>query len=112
MAWAWLSTLGYTIILFALPDNAISIGLTTAQGSVVAAMANAGLAVGRPIVGYLSDKVGRVNMVCIATVLSSIFSFAFWVPANSYAVLIVCAFFQGTTCGTFFAVSQSEKSSC
>ena len=105
LAWGWLSTLGYTIILFSLPDNARKLGLKLRQGSIVAAIANLGMAVGRPVVGYFSDRIGRINMVCIATLLCAIFSFAIWIPAQNYAVLLVFAFFGGATCGTFYAVS-------
>lgn len=105
MIWGWLSVLGYTIILFALPDNALKIGLTAFEGCIAAALVNLGMAVGRPVVGYFSDRVGRVNMICIATALCALFSFCIWTLANSYSVLLTFAFLGGTTCGTFYAES-------
>lgn len=106
LAWSWLSALGYTIILFSLPDNALALGLSLKQGSIVAAVANLGMAVGRPIVGRLSDRIGRVNVVSIATCLCAVFSFAIWMPALNYGVLLTFAFLGGATCGTFYAVSK------
>ena len=109
LTWSWLSALGYTIILFSLPDNAFKLGLTLKQGSIVAAVANLGMAIGRPIVGYFSDHLGRVNMVVVVTGLCALFCFAIWMPALNYGVLLTFAFLGGTTFGTFYAVSFPTK---
>lgn len=107
--WGWFSTLGYTIILFSLPDNALKIGLSAWQAAIVGAMANLGMAIGRPIVGYFSDHVGRLNMICLASALSSIFSFCIWTSGNTYAVLLVFAIVGGTMFGTFYGVSCHRR---
>jgi MFS family permease len=104
LTWAYLSTLGFTLILFTLPDNALQIGLTVHQGAIAGALVNLGMAVGRPVVGYFSDSMGRINMVTAATLLCSLFSLGIWTSATSYSVLLVYAFFGGTVCGTFWAV--------
>ncbi|KAF7596882.1 hypothetical protein BBP40_011927 [Aspergillus hancockii] len=101
--WSYLSLLGYTIILFSLPDNAVKIGLTSHQGAIVGAMANLGMAVGRPTVGLLSDYVGRINAAVGATFLSALFCLCIWTSGTSYAVLIVFAILGGSVFGTYFA---------
>lgn len=100
--WGWLTELGYVTLLYSLPNYAISIGLTASQGSVVGAMLNLGLALGRPPVGYCSDTFGRINVAIFTTALCGIFCLAIWVPAKSYAVLIVFALASGTVTGTFW----------
>lgn len=105
LAWGWLSALGYTIILFSLPDNALSLGLSPKQGSIVAAVANLDMTISRPIVSRLSDRIGRVNVVSIAACLCAVFSFAIWMPALNHGVPLTFAFLGGATCGTFYAVS-------
>jgi MFS family permease len=101
--WGWLTELGYVTLLYSLPNYALSIGLTAHQGSVVGAMLSLGLAVGRPPIGYWSDRVGRINVAIFTTALCGIFCLAIWVPAKSYAVLIVFALASGTVTGAFWA---------
>ena len=60
--WGWFTELGYIVLLYSLPDYARSIGLTAHQGAVVGAVLNLGLAFGRPVVGFLSDKLGRIDV--------------------------------------------------
>ena len=101
--WGWFTELGYVTLLYSLPNYAMSIGLTAHQGSVVGAMLNLGLALGRPPIGYWSDTFGRINVAICMTALCGIFCLAIWVPAKSYAVLIVFALASGTVTGTFWA---------
>jgi MFS family permease len=101
--WGWLTELGYVTLLYSLPNYAMSIGLSPHQGSVVGAMLNLGLALGRPPIGYWSDTFGRINVAIFMTALCGIFCLTIWVPAKSYAVLIVFALASGTVTGTFWA---------
>lgn len=102
IVWGWLTELGFITLLYSLPNYAISVGLTH-QGSVVGAMLNLGLALGRPLIGYWSDTFGRINVAIFSTALCGVFCLAIWVPAKSYAVLIVFALASGTVTGTFWA---------
>jgi MFS family permease len=54
--WGWFTELGYIVLLYSLPNYARSIGLSAHQGAVVGAVLNLGLAFGRPVVGFLSDR--------------------------------------------------------
>ncbi|KAK4623806.1 putative transporter MCH2 [Fulvia fulva] len=101
--WGWMTELGYIVLLYSLPNYALSIGLTAQQGSIVGAVLNLGLALGRPPIGHLSDTFGRINVAGIMTALCGIFIFALWIPAKSYAVLLVFALLSGTVTGTFWA---------
>ncbi|KAL7937561.1 major facilitator superfamily domain-containing protein [Trichoderma chlorosporum] len=101
--WMFLSIIGYTCVLFSLPDNAVRIGLTAHQGSILGALANLGMAIGRPIVGYFSDRVGRLNMVISATVLAGIWCLCLWTSGTSYSVLLAFSILGGTTIGTCWA---------
>ena len=60
--WGIFTELGYVSLIFSLPNYALSIGLSARQGSVVGAVLNLGLGFGRPIVGFLSDKFGRIDI--------------------------------------------------
>lgn len=62
ICWGVFTELGYITLLYSLPNYSQSIGLSAKQGSIVGAVLNLGLAFGRPIVGLLSDKLGRIDM--------------------------------------------------
>lgn len=100
--WGFLSELGYIVLWYSLPHYGTTIGLSQSQGSVVAAVLNLGLGVSRPLVGYLSDRFGRINMAACMTAWCGILCFALWVPARSYALLLVFALFVGLGAGTFW----------
>jgi MFS family permease len=62
IAWGTFTELGYIVLLYSLPNYAQSIGLSAQQGSIVGAVLNLGLAFGRPLVGWLSDTFGRIDV--------------------------------------------------
>ena len=103
LGWGCLSELSYAVLLFTLPNYARRIGLTPHQGSVVSALLNLGLMVGRPIVGYTSDALGRINMAAATTCICGMICLLIWVFAQSYAVLCLFATLSGTVCGTFWS---------
>ena len=100
--WGIMTELGYIVLLYSLPNYAQTIGLSARQGSVVGAMLSLGLGFGRPLVGWLSDTYGRINIATGMTALCGIFCLAIWVPANSYGVLLLFAITAGTAVGTFW----------
>ena len=103
LAWGFLSILGLIVLLFSLPNYASYIGLTPSQGAVVGAVLNLGQGVGRPIVGFASDKTGKMNGAGFFTFLTGLFCLVVWIFAKSYGVLIFFALIVGLVCGTFWA---------
>ena len=101
--WSWFSMLGYTAILFSLPNYAASIGLSAKQGSIVGALMNLGQMLGRPVMGLISDRYGRINIAFLLTFLCSVFCFAFWVPANGMGLASFFAIVGGALSGAFWA---------
>ncbi|OJJ42390.1 hypothetical protein ASPZODRAFT_76893 [Penicilliopsis zonata CBS 506.65] len=104
LGWAFFSTLGFMVIWYSLDDFSRSIGLSAPQGSIVTAVMNLGQVVGRPLVGYFSDAVGRLNMASLATGLTALLSLLLWTFARSYASTLCFAFFAGMVFGAFFTV--------
>ncbi|CRK12962.1 hypothetical protein BN1723_009872 [Verticillium longisporum] len=102
MVWGIATELGYIVLLYSLPSYAASVGMTPTQGSVANALLNLGLGLGRPLVGYFSDTVGRIDMAMFMTALCAVFCFALWIPAQGFALLGVFAVLAGATCGTFW----------
>jgi MFS family permease len=100
--WGITTDLGYIALIYSLPNYASSIGLSPQQGSVTGAILNLGLTLGRPLTGYLSDRLGRITVPMVLTGLCGLLCFAIWIPAKSYAVLLLFALTAGMVCGTFW----------
>jgi MFS family permease len=104
LAWAFISMLGYIILLFSLADFALSIGLTRAQATDVIGLLNVGTAVGRPIIGILSDRWSRIDTAGALTLLCGLSCFAFWLPATTFALTVFFSIICGAIVGVFWMV--------
>ena len=100
--WGIFSMFGYIVLLFSLPNYALSIGLTARQGSIIGALLNLGQGIGRPAVGIFSDAAGRINIATFLTFTCGLFCFVIWIFAKSFGVLIFFAIIVGTVAGTFW----------
>ena len=95
--------LGYFILIFTLANFANELGLDSSQASITAAMFNLGQTIGRPAVGYLSDRAGRINMAAFMTLIAGILPLAMWVNTHAFGVLVAFAVLEGLVAGTFWA---------
>ncbi|KAI9896623.1 hypothetical protein N3K66_008795 [Trichothecium roseum] len=95
--------LGYFVLIFSLADYASTIGLDPSEGALISALFNFGQAIGRPLIGYFSDSMGRMNMAGSMTFVAGVLSLAVWVNAKSYGVLIFYAISEGLVAGNFWA---------
>ncbi|KAH8429919.1 uncharacterized protein LDX57_007592 [Aspergillus melleus] len=102
IVWGVSTELGFIALIYSLPHCASSIGLSPQQGSVAGAILNLGLAIGRPLTGYISDSFGRITVSTFMTAFCAIVCFAIWIPAQSYAPLLVFAILSGMVSGTFW----------
>ena len=102
LGWGCLSMLGYIVLLFSLPNYALSVGLTAKQGSIIGALLNLGQGLGRPVVGIFSDSAGRINIAGFLTFFCGLLCFVVWIFAKSYGVLIFFSLLVGTVAGTFW----------
>lgn len=100
--WGVASELGYVTLIYSLPNYASSIGLTPQQGSIAGAVLNMGATVGRPVIGYASDRLGRITISTVMTAFAGLFCFAIWIPAHSYPPLLLFSLLAGMVCGTFW----------
>ena len=103
VGWGCLSELGYTVLLYSLPNYARRIGLNAHQSSIVGALINLGLLIGRPSTGYLSDTWGRINLATATTGLCGVACLVVWIFSKSFGSLCVFAILGGMLCGTFWA---------
>jgi MFS family permease len=110
LAWTFTSMLGYIALLFSLSDYATAIGLLRQQATNVIGFLNVGTAVGRPIIGIVSDKSSRLDVAGILTLVCGLLCFVFWIPAQSFAPLVVFALLAGAVLGVFWMVSNAMSS--
>lgn len=105
LCYSFVNLLGYMILLYSLSNYAVSIGLSQGQASTITALLNLGTAIGRPAVGFASDRLGRLLIAGSLSMFTGICCFCIWIPANSYGVLIFYAIVAGSTIGTFWMAS-------
>lgn len=103
--WGALSAMGYVVLMFSLSSYAVAVGLSQHQGSIASALINLGQVFGRPIVGVLSDKLGRFNVAFAATLFSGILCFVFWIFAKSMVSIGFFSITVGLVCGTVWAAA-------
>ncbi|KAH8819815.1 major facilitator superfamily protein [Xylogone sp. PMI_703] len=102
LAWGFVTMFGYMTLLYSLSDFASSINLTKTQAGDISAFLNLGTAIGRPAVGLISDKFGRIEVAGSLTLLGGLASFAIWIPTKTYAVTIFFSILVGTIFGVFW----------
>lgn len=93
--WGFIMLFGYVAVMYSLSDYAVSVGLTQQQGSVVTGMFSAGIMIGRPTMGFLADRIGRINLSIICTIGTALTCFFIWMFATSYGVMIFFATIHG-----------------
>ncbi|OGM42551.1 MFS transporter (Mch2) [Aspergillus bombycis] len=103
LGFASFTMLGYFVLMYSLANYANKIGLNASQASIITAIFNLGQAVGRPCIGYFSDRVGRINMAGSMTFLAGILALVVWTNAKSYGVLGFFAVAEGLVGGNFWA---------
>jgi predicted MFS family arabinose efflux permease len=106
LAWIFISMLGYIVLLFSLSDFALSIGLSRSQATDMIGLLNVGTAIGRPIIGILSDRWSRIDTAGTLTLLCGVSCFAFWLPATSYALTVFFVILCGAIVGVFWMASE------
>ncbi|KAI9495847.1 major facilitator superfamily domain-containing protein [Zychaea mexicana] len=97
--------MGYLAPVFYFPKYAADIGIGTTDASNLLSILLAMSAVSRIVLGFVADRIGRLNMYIITLFLSSIFSFCIWPFAKSYTILLVFCILWGWTSGQYYALA-------
>lgn len=107
LTWGFLSVLGYISLLFSLASYARAIGLSSDTGSLASAVLNLGQALGRPLVGALSDRFGRIRVPAVATALCGVLCMVFWPFTTHKASLFAFSTLAGMEAGTIWAAAPA-----
>jgi nitrate/nitrite transporter NarK len=106
LSWSFITMFGYITLMFSLSDYTLSIGRSHQDAATVAAILNLGAALGRPMIGHVSDRWGRVNVAGYLTLISGLLVFVLWLPTLSYGCLLAFALISGATLGVYWVVSS------
>ncbi|KAF2003607.1 MFS transporter, MCP family, solute carrier family 16, member 6 [Amniculicola lignicola CBS 123094] len=102
LLWAFVSMFGYIALLFSLSDFALSIGLSHDQATDIVGFLNLGTAIGRPIIGIVSDRFSRVKTAGVLTFCCGLICFALWMPAKGFGLTVFFALLCGAILGVFW----------
>ncbi|KAK0723364.1 hypothetical protein B0T26DRAFT_674944 [Lasiosphaeria miniovina] len=94
LLWAFVSMFWYIVLLFSLSDYALQVGLPSSQATDVVGLLNIRTAVGRPVIGIVSDRWSRT--------VTAVICFALWIPANSFGLAVAFAVLRGAILGIFW----------
>ncbi|KAJ5923877.1 Major facilitator superfamily domain general substrate transporter [Penicillium verhagenii] len=79
---AALQSAAYYTPVFFFSSFARTLGYSTATSANFIAISNAANAVGKIVIGYAADRMGRLNTLFLTTFLSAIAVLALWLPAS------------------------------
>lgn len=105
LCYGFVTMLGYFILIFTLANYANTIGLNASQASWIPALFMIGQAIGRPIIGRLSDLYGHIRVTSLLSMLCGVFCLTIWLNANSFGSLIAFALLSGMVAGVFWVTT-------
>ncbi|CAI7606950.1 MFS general substrate transporter [Penicillium manginii] len=87
--------------------QAQTLGMSPALANYLVAILNATSVFGRIIPGLIADRVGRFNVMSVATLVSGILTFALWLPGRSNVAIILYAAFFGFFSGAYVSLTPA-----
>ncbi|KAJ5778373.1 MFS general substrate transporter [Penicillium odoratum] len=87
--------------------QAQTLGMSSKLANYLVAILNATSVFGRIIPGLIADRVGRFNVMCVATLTSGILTFALWLTGRSNVAVILYAAFFGFFSGAYVSLTPA-----
>ncbi|KDN59889.1 putative major facilitator superfamily transporter [Colletotrichum sublineola] len=103
VAWGFFGLFAYVISVFSLADYAHTVGFSASQGSIVSAVFNLSQGIGRPVIGLISDRFGRINVAGLGTLIACLATFFIWTFAGKYFVGTIIFALFGAFAGVLWA---------
>ncbi|KAI8141127.1 major facilitator superfamily domain-containing protein [Fennellomyces sp. T-0311] len=97
-----ISTLGCFTPSFFLPSYATYHGMSSADGTAILAVLSASNCFGRFTLGFICDRVGRLNTHIIAAFISAAAAFGIWTVAYDYNTVMAFAVVYGIFSTSFY----------
>jgi MFS family permease len=100
----------YTPVFF-FASYASSLGYSNTAGANFIALSNACNAIGKIVIGYFADRLGRLNSLFLTTLISAVITVSFWLPSTVYgstdesrSLFIAFAIFYGVFAGAYVSL--------
>jgi len=104
--WAFLSMLGNQIALFSLATYSTQgLGLSQTKGANLQAIMAGGMIAGRPAIGLLLDRYGRLNMTILLTWIAGMTCLVIWMFSRTFGLMVFFAFVHGMVGGTIWTAA-------
>ncbi|KAJ5392475.1 MFS general substrate transporter [Penicillium cosmopolitanum] len=87
--------------------QAQTLGMSPNLANYLVAILNATSVFGRIIPGLIADRVGRFNVMSVATLVSGILTFALWLTGRSNVAIILYAAFFGFFSGAYVSLTPA-----
>lgn len=104
--WLGVALVGYVIVLYSFSAYATSVGLSHTQASNLLAVMNVAQMLGRPLIGFIGDRCGRITTAAAFCIYMAALILGFWTNATSYGALIVLALMIGGPAGLGSTMAQ------
>ena len=98
-----MGTFSYYIPFFYLPTYALQYGINAASGAILIAILNGASALGRILVGQISDYLGHMNSFLLCMTGSTLSILLIWPFCTSFATLSVFAVILGVFVGGYIS---------
>lgn len=99
-----IGTFGYMVPFFYLPSYAVQYGMTEAQGALLLGILNGSSAIGRIVLGEISDKIGHINSLFICLAGSSFSMLVLWPLAITFNSLLTYSIVFGLSVGGYISI--------
>ena len=80
---AMLQAAAYYTPIYFFSSFARTLGYSATSGANFIALSNASSALGKVLLGSIADRYGRLNALCLCTMISAISTLALWLPSTS-----------------------------
>ncbi|KAI9248418.1 major facilitator superfamily domain-containing protein [Sporodiniella umbellata] len=100
-----MSLTGYLIPLFYLPTYARAFGVTSVESSNLVGVMCGTNAVGRIVLGFVGDRVGRMNTLVVISCTAGIFCALLWSFATTYQTMMAYSVLFGFTGGIYYPLA-------
>nr|CAG8578284.1 13101_t:CDS:2 [Entrophospora candida] len=95
---------GFLVPFYLIPSFATHIGISEGTGAIIVGITSGMNALGRIILGYCADKLGRMNTFFICTFLSGVVILLIWTFSTTLAPLLIFAILYGINAGGFVSL--------
>ncbi|KAF9295555.1 hypothetical protein BGZ88_001870 [Linnemannia elongata] len=86
---------------------AIQHGVDKSTAALMVGLMNGASAIGRIVMGLVSDKIGSMNALCISTFAATLTLFFLWTFAKTVAVMFIFSIAYGLCCGAYLSSTVS-----